>query len=63
MCRVIETKHADYRVGDVVFGTFTWATHTICNGDVSQHLFGLRKIDPTSSTSPSTALGILGMTG
>ena len=63
MRRVVETKHADYLVGDIVFGTFTWSTYTVCNGDPSQHLFGLRKIDPASSISPSTALGILGMTG
>ena len=61
--RVIESKHKDYAVGDMVFGGFGWTTHSICNGDPKGHGHGLRKLDPSLPVSPSTALGILGMPG
>ena len=61
--RVIESKHADYAVGDIVHGFFGWCSHSISNGDPSAHPHGLSKLDPKSTLSPSTALGILGMPG
>ncbi len=62
-CRVIETKNSEFTVGDLVFGNFGWVTHTICNGNPEGHPHGLRKLDPNSPISPSTAVGILGMPG
>ena len=61
--RVIESKNSDYAIGDMVHSTFGWVTHAVCNGTQEGHMFGLRKIDTSSSVSPSTALGILGMPG
>ena len=61
--RVIESKHADYAVGDLVHGFFGWCSHSISNGDPSTHIHRLYKLDSKSTLSPSTALGILGMPG
>ena len=60
---MIESKNKDYSVGDLVCGMFQWTTHAICDGDLSKHVFGLWKIDPSITLNPSTALGILGMPG
>ncbi len=62
-CRVIETKHSDFAVGDLVFGNFGWVTRTISDGNPEGHPHGLRKLDPNQPVPPSTAVGILGMTG
>ena len=59
----METKNTKYAVGDLVFGNFGWVTRTISNGNPEGHPHGLRKLDPTSTVSPSTAVGILGMPG
>jgi NADPH:quinone reductase len=54
--RVIASRNAKFREGDIVEGILGWQTHAISNGK------GLRKIDP--SLAPiSTALGVLGMPG
>lgn len=58
--RVIETKNAGYAVGDLVTGNFGWVTLTICK---AEDLTSVRKLDSNLPVSPSTALGILGMTG
>ena len=57
---VIESKNKDYVVGDLVVGNFGWVTRSVCDGSTDQRL---RKLDPASPASPSTALGILGMPG
>ena len=54
--RVIASRNAKFREGDIVEGILGWQTHAISNGK------GLRKIDP-SLAPVSTALGILGMPG
>ena len=62
--RVIESKNKEYAIGDLVVGDYGWRTHTITDGKpLPGFTFGVRKIDPTIPVSPSTALGILGMTG
>ncbi len=61
-CRVTESKHKDYAVGDLVVGDFGWRTHSISDGSPSP-MFPVRKIDPSISLSTSTSLGILGMPG
>ena len=59
--RVIESKNADFAVGDMVVANYGWQTHTVTDGkDV---MAKLSKIDPTIPLSPSTALGVLGMPG
>ena len=59
--RVLESKNADYSVGDIVVGSFGWTTHTI--SDVKANQFKVIKLDPAIHTSTSTALGVLGMPG
>ena len=62
--RIIESKNADYKVGEVVVAHFGWRTHTIV-GEVTLKASPpiLRRIDPSITISLSTALGILGMPG
>lgn len=57
--RVIESKSADFAVGDLVVARSGWQTHTIC--DASMKFIG--KIDPSIPLRESTALGVLGMPG
>jgi NADPH-dependent curcumin reductase CurA len=53
--RVIESKQADFRAGDLVAGYDGWQEYAVSNGA------GLRKLD--ESLPPSTAIGVLGMPG
>jgi NADPH-dependent curcumin reductase CurA len=54
--RVVESRHADLKVGDIVDGYNFWETFTVSNGT------GLRKVAPGVAPS-SAALGVLGMPG
>lgn len=56
VAEVIDTRHPDYNVGDIVESDHGWQQYFICDPR------GLRKIDP-SSAPVSTALGVLGMPG
>ncbi len=53
---VLETKHPDYQVGEVVEGRIGWQSHGLSKGD------DLHKVDPKLGPI-STALGVLGMPG
>jgi NADPH-dependent curcumin reductase CurA len=56
VARVVESKNANFAVGDVVDVYMGWQEYVISNGR------GVRKLD--ESVAPvSTALGVLGMTG
>jgi NADPH-dependent curcumin reductase CurA len=56
VAEVIDSQHADFKVGDVVTVRNGWQQYALSNGQ------GVRKIDP--SVAPiSTALGVLGMPG
>jgi NADPH-dependent curcumin reductase CurA len=56
VAEVVESKHEDYAVGEIVVGPIGWADYGISDGT------GMRKVDP--SIAPiSTAVGILGMPG
>jgi NADPH-dependent curcumin reductase CurA len=56
VARVVESKNANFAVGDIVDFYMGWQEYVISNGR------GIRKLDP--SVAPvSTALGVLGMTG
>ena len=62
--RVLESKNADYSVGDLVQGMFGWTTHSISDGKVKPGMpYEAMKLDPAIHTSTSTALGVLGMPG
>lgn len=54
---VVDSKHPDYAVGEVVTGMFGWNTYAVSDGsDVD------RKVAETD-LSPSLALGVLGLNG
>jgi NADPH-dependent curcumin reductase CurA len=56
--QVVESNHADYRVGDRVWGTFSWQDYVVVGQD---GLFPLSKIHPdVPITYP---LGVTGITG
>ena len=54
--RVVESRHPDFRPGDLVAGLTGWQTHSSVNGKL------LTRVDP-ALPSPSMALGVLGMPG
>ncbi|RYH04012.1 NADP-dependent oxidoreductase [Salipiger sp. IMCC34102] len=56
VAEVMESRHPDFKKGQIVTGQFGWCSHAISDGE------GVRVIDP--DTAPiSTALGVLGMPG
>ena len=62
--RVIESKCADFAVGDLIVARYGWQTHTISDAaQAKDKQYRISKIDPTIPLSPSTALGTLGMPG
>lgn len=65
VAKVIESKNDKYSCGDLVVGRFGWASHAISDGNdmLGTHKAPVMKLDPKIHTSPSTALGVLGMTG
>jgi NADPH-dependent curcumin reductase CurA len=56
VCRVLESRHPGFALGDVVLSHSGWQSHALASGE------GLRKLDPTVAPV-STALGVLGMPG
>lgn len=54
--RVRASRHADWKEGEWVLGFSGWRRFAVSDGS------GLRRLDPTLAP-PSTALGVLGMTG
>ena len=56
VAEVVESRHPDHQVGDVVLSHSGWQTHEVSDGS------GLRTLDP-SAVPVSTALGVLGMPG
>ncbi len=56
VCRVAQSKHADFKEGDWVLAYSGWQDYALSGGE------GLRKLD-AARMKPSWALGILGMPG
>ena len=56
---IIESKHADFQVGDIVQGKCGWQEYVICDGSSYYMMFKVKK----QGLPYSTALGVLGMTG
>jgi NADPH-dependent curcumin reductase len=56
VAEVVESRHPDYQPGELVLAPTGWCDHAVLDGT------GLRKIDPTLSSS-SARLGVLGMPG
>ena len=55
--RVESSLHPDYQSGDLVLAFGGWQEYAISDGT------GLNKLDPDTMSSPSLALGVLGMPG
>jgi NADPH-dependent curcumin reductase CurA len=56
VARVVDSRHPDFKAGDLVLAYSGWASHVLSDGT------GVRRIDP--STAPiETRLGVLGMPG
>src|SRR2546422_3701885 len=53
---VMESRHPDFKAGDLVQGYDGWQTHAVSSGA------GVRRLDPAQAPI-STALGVLGMPG
>jgi hypothetical protein len=53
---VVESRHREFKAGDLVQGYDGWQTHAVSSG------FGVRRLDPALAPI-STALGVLGMPG
>ncbi|WP_350284560.1 NADP-dependent oxidoreductase [uncultured Croceitalea sp.] len=56
---IIESRHSDFQVGDIVQGKCGWQEYVICDGSPYYMMYKVNK----HGLSFSTALGILGMTG
>ncbi|MCB8821831.1 NADP-dependent oxidoreductase [Microvirga rosea] len=56
VAEVIESRHPDFAVGDIVLSHSGWQSHAVSDGT------GLRKLDPEAAPV-TTALGVLGMPG
>ncbi len=56
IAQVVESKHADFQVGDIVNAHIGWQEYGVAKGEE------LRKVDPTLAPI-STGIGILGMPG
>ena len=57
--QVVESKHPDFRVGDIVQGKCGWQEYVVCDGSPYYMMYKVQQ----RGLSYSTALGILGMTG
>ncbi len=57
--KVIESKNADFQVGDIVQGKCGWQEYVICDGSPYYMLYKIKQ----RKVPYSTALGVLGMTG
>jgi NADPH-dependent curcumin reductase len=57
--QVVASRHPDYAVGDIVHGKLGWQDYALSDGAPDKLMFKVRATD----LSPSTALGVLGITG
>ncbi len=56
--QVVESRHPDFKAGDLVNGTFGWQQFAVSSGD---GMMAARKLPP--GTDPQAALSVLGGTG
>ncbi|CAB3385250.1 Hypothetical predicted protein [Cloeon dipterum] len=67
VAKVSESKHKDYKSGDLVVGYFGWRSHTIYQADKPAGTDDTKikpyKLPDFHGLSPSLALGVLGMPG
>ncbi|MCS6947299.1 MAG: NADP-dependent oxidoreductase, partial [Steroidobacteraceae bacterium] len=56
---VVDSRHPEYRVGDIVHGKLGWQDYCISDGSPDELMFKMRE----RGVPISTALGVLGITG
>jgi NADPH-dependent curcumin reductase CurA len=57
--RIVESRHPDYAVGEIVHGKLGWQEYAVADGSPYYLMYKVRqRVAP-----PSTALGVLGLTG
>jgi NADPH-dependent curcumin reductase CurA len=56
--QVIESRNPNFKLGDLVLGTFGWQDYAVTNG---QGIMAAQKLPP--NVAPGTALSVLGLTG
>lgn len=56
---ILESKNPSFSIGDIVQGKFGWQEYVVSDGSPDKMMY---KVE-THGLSPSTALGVLGMTG
>ena len=56
---IIESNHPKFKVGEIVQGKMGWQEYVISKGEAYDMMYHV----PNLGLSPSTALGVLGMTG
>ena len=60
--RVVESKHAEYKMGDLYMAKFGWRTHTIVNMK-GKDLPEIMRLPDLGGLPPALALGPVGMPG
>jgi len=67
VAKVLESKHSEYKVGDMIVGDFGWRTHTVCDPDKVMSPFGHKSkpyhLPEMKGIPPSFGVGVLGMPG
>lgn len=62
--RIRESKNPNFPVGQYIFGSFGWRTHTVSNGlSDPKNLMSQYVLPDFKGLSPSLGLGVLGMPG
>lgn len=61
--RVLESRNPDFKVGDHVFGSFGWRTHTVFNQAKRTDAIKNFVLPPMGNHSPALAIGMLGISG
>jgi NADPH-dependent curcumin reductase CurA len=61
---IVESRHPDWREGEIVEGMLGWQTHSISDGGTAKAEYapGLTRVDPALGPI-TTSLGVLGMPG
>lgn len=61
--RVLESRNDKFKVGDHVYGSFGWRTHTVFNPDMRKDAIPVFVLPPLGKHSLSLGIGAIGMTG
>lgn len=60
---VLESRNDKFKVGDHIYGSFGWRTHTVFNPDLRKDAIPVFVLPPLGKHSLSLGIGAIGMTG